>query len=329
MQNIIERYLYAVVKNLKESQKESVIKELDSRIHEMLKVKTNGKEPTKEDVYAVLEELGKPYDLAKKYMDSEKGMLLKHEYFKVYKGVTLTTLPIVIVICILGAYTSGVVMHEHWLKVIAICLESAFIGFCFYFTVITLIFIILQYLNVSIGSENICSLPQVPKTIKKHSNTISYVALGIMFLLGITIFVKSSLIFAAVVDMKRISIFDEIILNEYKYLIVCILIVTIIRESYNMLTNGIGIKSYVIISVLDLMEISMLFVLFLRPRIISSEFIGIFQSKFPDKQIIVNFFANFNYWIVGIFLLTVLLRNISDFNKRLRNGVPQNNKLYL
>lgn len=309
MQNIIERYLYAVTRHLKESQRESVKKELNSLIEDMLKARTNGREAKEEDIYVVLEELGKPYELAQQYGDADKKGFLNNEYLRAYKGVLCTVLPIVVILYVLGAYTSNIVTHGNWLESLSSCIEVAIISLCVSFTLITVIFALLQYSNISIRKENIRNLPQIPN---KNGKAGSYVTLIVMFILGITLLVNPSMIFAAVVNWERVSIFNETRIHELSILIIVFLLVVLLREGYVLIMKGSGLKSMGVALLLDLIETGLVFGLFLRADIVNADFIQLFEERFPGKGVIVDMFANTNYWIAGLFLIFIIFRNLRN-----------------
>lgn len=81
VQEIIERYIYHVVRRLPVSQREEIKKELQGLIEDMLQERTS--DPAREDIDAVLKELGAPWEMANKYRDS-KQYLIGPEYFNMY-----------------------------------------------------------------------------------------------------------------------------------------------------------------------------------------------------------------------------------------------------
>lgn len=81
VQDVIERYIYHVVRRLPASQREEIKKELRGLIEDMLSERTN--DPTREDIDAVLLELGTPWEMANKYLDS-KQYLIGPEFFNMY-----------------------------------------------------------------------------------------------------------------------------------------------------------------------------------------------------------------------------------------------------
>lgn len=96
--DVIERYIYQVIRRLPPAQRDDIKKELQGLIEDMLSERTD--HPAKEDVDAVLMELGKPWELANKYRDS-KRYLIGPEYFEFY---------IFILKIVLGATAFGMIV---------------------------------------------------------------------------------------------------------------------------------------------------------------------------------------------------------------------------
>jgi hypothetical protein len=78
---LIDRYVYQVTRRLPAAQRADIEAELRGLIDDMLAAKTDA--PTKDDIAAVLRELGRPAELAAKYSDSTR-YLIGPEYFDLY-----------------------------------------------------------------------------------------------------------------------------------------------------------------------------------------------------------------------------------------------------
>lgn len=315
MQEIIEKYIYAVIKHLDVKKRDSVKKELNNSIHDSLNKRTAGRKAQEADVYAVLEEIGKPSDVAEKYMNSRKTSLIRGVYFRNYKRVLLFVLPLVAIICAICTYTLSIVNKDDWLKCVTSCSKSVIFGIVFYFCVITLIFVVLQKWNIKFDGENVRLLPSVPDEANKHSNFKSYLTILFMFVMGLITYINPSMLFYATENGKKVGIFDEGVFHQLDYLIIVILVIVLIRECSVIVSKRMSVKLYIWLLLLDIIEIGLFFALFLRSGIINSQFSRIFENMFSDKEIIVNLFLNVNYWIVGGLLVIVLLDNISDLRR--------------
>src|SRR5690349_12729581 len=94
MKDLIERYVYAVTRNLPENQRDDVSKELNATIEDMVadRMKKSTKSRNKV-IRDVLNELGRPEKLAENYTNS-KNYLIGPEWFFQYKKVLFIVLKI-------------------------------------------------------------------------------------------------------------------------------------------------------------------------------------------------------------------------------------------
>ncbi|OFI47677.1 hypothetical protein BG262_08205 [Floricoccus penangensis] len=314
MRSIIDNYLYDVVKHLDYPKREKVKKELNSLILDKLEERTSGREALETDVYAVLEELGSPYHVAEKYMGDEKNTLLSGIYFRYYKRILLLVLPLVVIISVTDSYITNAFSQEDWMSNLKACTESAIYAFCFYFCVITAIFVLLQRYNVKFNSYNIGTLQKTSDEARKNINIKSICILIISFVIGIITYIKPSLIFYAVSHGKRISILNEDLFLQLRFVIIGMLVVVLIRECSVIVNRYMNVKLYIWVTILDVVNLILFCVLFLRHNIINPNFLNIFKEMFVDEPIIIEFFSNIiNYWIVILFSVLVLSVNLGDF----------------
>lgn len=84
-QDLIERYIYAVIKTLPTRMREDVERELHSLISDMLEERCQDMPSTEHDVLVVLTELGRPAELAAKYRPERASYLIGPGYYAAYK----------------------------------------------------------------------------------------------------------------------------------------------------------------------------------------------------------------------------------------------------
>ena len=92
--DLIKRYIYAVIFNLPSKSQPEVEKDVESMIEELLDARCGSKEPTNEDIRIVLTELGSPEELAVKYSKDENKALISGIYLMWYKKILKIGLPI-------------------------------------------------------------------------------------------------------------------------------------------------------------------------------------------------------------------------------------------
>ncbi|UOQ43781.1 hypothetical protein MUN89_18150 [Halobacillus salinarum] len=94
---MIERYIYSVMRRLPQSQRSDIGEELRSLIEDMLLERGTDQNPSEKDVEAVLLELGPPHELALKY-GGQRRYLISPELFYFYQII----LKIVLVSALVG-----------------------------------------------------------------------------------------------------------------------------------------------------------------------------------------------------------------------------------
>lgn len=151
--DLIDRYVYAVMQYLPESIREDVGKELRSNIEDMLP-----EQPTKQDIYQVLEKLGSPRLLADEY-NPQKRYLIGPGYYERYVSV----LKMVVGICVIAFASIAIVVWaveaksdlqttDHIAKLISNVISSGFEGALQAALWVTLIFFIIERSGVEEGS---------------------------------------------------------------------------------------------------------------------------------------------------------------------------------
>ena len=85
--DLIERYIYAVTRQLPKKQREDVAQELRGLIDDMLNERCGEITPTEKDIRIVLTELGTPQELSAQYDEDAKKCLIGHPYYSTYKFV--------------------------------------------------------------------------------------------------------------------------------------------------------------------------------------------------------------------------------------------------
>jgi len=174
MENMIERYVYAVVRRLPEKIREEVTNELKANIYDMLPEK-----PSDDEIEKVLLDLGRPRDLAVKYQPKER-YVISPKYYDDY----IYTLKIVTIIFILIGFTLGLIdaiinttqTNPFYLffEVLGEVFSGVFESIFSAFAIVTLIFVIIEQVNIkNVKCEwEIKNLPDLPKAeSKKISRT--------------------------------------------------------------------------------------------------------------------------------------------------------------
>ena len=140
--NLVTRYIYAVTRHLPSSQRKEVEKELKGLIEDMLSERTLEKNPSREDIEAVLLQLGEPALLANRYRGAKRFLIGPNHY-----DMYLFILKIVILSVTFGltlAIAIGYVINPpeqlleallHYLASILAAIAQAFAGITIAFAV--------------------------------------------------------------------------------------------------------------------------------------------------------------------------------------------------
>lgn len=165
----IQRYIYAVTKELPEAQRRDIDKELHSLIEDMLDERAQGQPASQQDVEAVLMELGNPAELAEKYRDRKRyliGPQLFPAYITVIKIVLGAIAIAMAVLFVIRAVVDPQQMLDYLVQSLTTFCEAAFQGF----TWVTLGFALSErfgkpasQLDFSDGADwKLSDLPEIP-----------------------------------------------------------------------------------------------------------------------------------------------------------------------
>ena len=167
MKNMIERYIYDVVRRLPDENKEEVKKELNANIDDML-----GENRSDDHIEKVLLELGEPRLLALKYQTKERYLISPayyDDYIRVLKIVIIIFISITLVggaidlLVNLNNVTPWEMIGQVLSKLIGDSISSIFSSFAF----VTLVFWLIEKTEAK-GSRKIWSLSKLPELPKQN-----------------------------------------------------------------------------------------------------------------------------------------------------------------
>lgn len=164
MNDLIERYLYAVTKRMKAGLREDVQKELRTLIDDMLAERCGDMPPTERDVRVVLTELGSPREMREKYEGSGDRCLIGQPHYAMY----IFVLRIVLIAGVAGL-TLGLAMEQlmdpqGWYDAVVNWLSTLWSAMLSAFAFVTILFAVLYRKGVKLDhDESLDQLPPVPK----------------------------------------------------------------------------------------------------------------------------------------------------------------------
>lgn len=177
-QEMIERYIYDVVRRLSAEQREDISKELRGLIDDMLEERECNGKTEQENAEDVLKELGAPFSLAAKYR-GDKKYLIGPEYFDQYWFV----LKIVLICVTVGMVIAAIVQGAAWVietpgmtqamivggtaSGVGTAIANIIMGLIQGFAWVTIIFVIIERCAVKINIKEVVSDAWKPQDLKE------------------------------------------------------------------------------------------------------------------------------------------------------------------
>jgi hypothetical protein len=190
---LIDRYTYAVTQNLPEKQRADIERELRGLIEDMLEDRLQGREATRQDVEAVLSELGAPSALADKYRGA-KRYLIGPEVFPTYLSI-LKIVAGALGIAMLVLFTIQTIqtpMHavDHFINTLMTFFSACIQAFAW----VTVIFGVLEYTGAlkgkidSVDDWKPSDLPPLPEYERRigRADPIAGIVFTILFVALVT-----------------------------------------------------------------------------------------------------------------------------------------------
>jgi hypothetical protein len=252
--NLVERYIYAVVRRLPEKERKDVSMELDGLISSMLADRANSSESEEEQVRAVLNELGNPEELARNYSNVAKNCLIGEPHFSLYKRVLK-----IVLIAVAGALALALLIE--WLtgiprgvrydlggiillttKGIAQLISTIISGLQGAFAIVTIIFAILYHQGVELDSEkfDLNDLPELPDSEKRTGIGEFIVSMVFLSIFAVLFVVLPHInIPGLVIDGKWASFFNPEVLVSIRPLLIA-LVGTALLELVVKMTKPMG-----------------------------------------------------------------------------------------
>jgi len=279
---LIDRYIYAVTKRLPLKQREDIEKELRSLIDDMLASRCAGREPLKEDVIAVLNELGDPAILAAKYRD-DKCYLIGPEYFYTY----LTVMKTVVITLAAGTaigHAIGIALEppEHVfagiVELIAAVVSGAFQGFAW----VTIVFAVMERVNnkdiqnVAKRKWSVSELPKIPKKeeLIKPSDPITGIVFSVVFLVVFCLAYRYiGAYFSDGGGIKVIPVFSEQFQN-FIPLIIALFCFSVLKESLKLIAGRWTINLGIAVTAINIVLFVISIAVFTNPNVWNGNFVS-------------------------------------------------------
>ena len=319
--DLIERYIYAVTKQLPKKQREDVAQELRGLIDDMLNERCGEITPTEKDIRIVLTELGTPQELSAQYEEDAKKCLIGHPYYSTYKFV----LKIVLFAAAVGITIANLMLQlvepQEWFSAITGWLEMLYNTLLATFAIVTLLFAFFYRKGVQITEPfNFDKLPPVPKRTKELSKR-ECIAGMVFIVIFVVVFLAVPQIMGFHIDRNglRIPMFSVSALRETWYIIILFAICGMIRESVKLL-EGRSNKPVLIVAAVTNAISAILSIWWLTGfKLIHPEFLANVATLFEGEDaFVINLFSNFQLYFLIIMLFALILDSVEVAIKTLR-----------
>lgn len=340
---LVERYLYDVVRRLPEKQKKDIEQELRTLIEDMIAEKEEAGTPDREEcIKAVLNELGSPVKLARSYR-GEHDYLISGEYYDSYCFI----LKIVLICTTAGMLISNIVsavVHvaegmaaDVWNDMLDLGSNLGSIPMVLIqvFGVITLIYAIMERnhvkVNVNEQAWTLESLPQIP--YKKAVISRGESAAGIVFgILVAIIFTFAPQLLGAWIkqnnEMISIPIFNLTIWSQILPLFIISIISGVVEDFIKLIIGRYNYTVMAVAIVMNTISFASTIIAFKLFHIWNEDFIPKLQEAtgriISAKGDILTYF-NTDLFTNGL-LLVILLFILLDMGKTIYYAVRYGNK---
>ena len=329
---IIERYIYAVVKRLPAKQRDDIEKDLKSLIDDMLAERTGSGMPDVSDAEAVLTELGDPALMAEKYRDT-KRYLIGPELFETY----IMVLKIVAIAVTLGmsmamAISVIVTQPTDSVKSIASSISAVFSSVVSALAWVTIIFAIIERSRMeSARSFSLkapeawkpSSLPKIPvkSAVIPRGESIVGIIFNLIFIILINSFAADLSFVFAFGDVTVIPLFNPDSLAVYLPIINVLLCLAILKECAKLMVGRWTLPLALGNMALNVLSLIFLVIFFSDMSVWSSEFLNTIVKNTPDADMTFLrgfFWGGFSKMMIGIFTFAYILDSIVNLVKALR-----------
>ncbi|MDY0210489.1 MAG: hypothetical protein RBQ91_03655 [Acholeplasma sp.] len=256
MNELINRYVYDVVKRLDEWKKKDIEKELKANIMDML-----GEDFSEENTIKVLKKLGRPDVLALKYKEKKKYVIsprLYDDYIKTLKIVLIVFISINVISSIVSA-----IFNETGIQVIGTMFEEIteelFGSIFFAFAVVTVVFWAIDYNQKDLNHFDPTKLSKVPTDkevqTKRVEAIVELVLVTIFGSLFLWLILNSSVHIEGVWDVEPFVYSGRILkTQEAIWLAIMVsigMLITIGNAIYRIINSKWTITSGIVFSILE------------------------------------------------------------------------------
>lgn len=319
--DLIKRYIYAVIRYLPQKTQADVEKELEGLISDMLEERRPNAAPSEADIKAVLAELGAPAELAAKYSGDENQSLISGTYYLLYKRVLKIFLPVIAVVVAFAGVLATVLEWSAHLdqnirfdSLIGLGLGGIAGGAFQAFAIITLVFAVMSYKKAPIEKlDFLSSLPQIPgknAKIRPHKPVI-----GILWsVVGVVILLFVPQVLGGWVEgVGWIPVFTISVIRGCWPFIALWAVLSVAKETMAMIEGQYTARLAVVTIISDLLILACISVVLMQNNIMNPDFvnnIGAFLVG-DGARFLSGYFIHANLLLLGIVAFATLIEMIT------------------
>ncbi len=314
---LIDRYVYQVVRRLPQGQRDDIEKELRVLIDDMLSERSDN--PTKEDVVAVLKELGSPFELAAKYRGTGR-YLIGPEYYALYEMVVKIAVGATAFGMALAQVIGNIVSPpQHIFEAIGMFFATIFMGVVQAFAWVTAIFAVIERVakgKMSAGDKwNPTDLPPVPEThgaVMKRSEPI----VGIAFaMLWIALIVSAPELFSVYAKGVWIPVFNlEALRGGLLPLVVMVAGLGIVKELLRLVEGRYTLRLAIATAIINAVALVLFIVVYSGP-IWNPDFVTSLTAAWGANGVLADMWHIFPKVIAGLAAFGFVVETITGFTR--------------
>lgn len=308
---LIDRYVYAVSAQLPGSIRNDVDKELRTAISDMLDERCDGMTPSENDVKVVLTELGDPSELALKYDPRGERWLIGPKYYRSYFKVLTIVLIANTCALILAGIVSAMAGESSgaWYSIAAEWLNNIWNTALAVFAVVTIVFAVLEYKKVNIGSNgDLMNLPPVPEKNEKISRVDSIIGIFVGAIILVVFLFAPQWVGLGVMNLpdggsRFVSLFNVPVVKDLWFLFVVSFGASIANDCFKLIVARYNIKVAIVNAVCEAVTIIMSAFILLRSDIVNpqiSELVSELDVAPEDVEVVSGIFSHLNVLIFGL-----------------------------
>lgn len=316
--DMIERYIYAVVRGIPTKIRKDVSDELQSIISDMLEERCGEVLPTEKDIRVVLTELGKPSELAEKYNPDGKKCLIGPPYYTKYLYVLkIVLLATCLGICIASVLPAFIEPPIIWYESVLQGFGMLIAGITFAFAYVTVIFAIFykKGIRLDMGTDSLDNLPPLPQSTSAIPKSGPIVEMVFTILFSI-LFLAAPQVISFKTESGWIPMFNVEVMRSLWYIIVLFMALDIIKAYIKMEEERYTHRVFVVTAYVNVADMLLACWWLMRGNLMNPEFV----SSVPEiieknSDFLIKFFQNFQYSILVLMLLASIVDIIDTFVK--------------